>query len=349
MHRLDDPSFVRKNDPKGMIDLTEGFPAQCREAFSIAKAFDFPDNLRHCKSICVAGLGGSAAGGDFLRALMDESGSTNVVVWRDYGLPSWVDNETLVIACSYSGNTEETLSAVKTAKERGSKLLAITSGGELESLGFPTCKIPGGQPPRTALGYLFVPLAIAAEALGYLPEQDFDSAFGLLDQCKELWGMESHFEENEAKRIAERLVGCVPLVYGSGTWGGLVANRWKGQLCENAKVLAFANCFPELNHNEIMGWEGSEKQNVLQWSVLVLESGDESQKMRKRIDVSCEILQSKAELRKVRPLGSSLLERMLSLIYLGDFVSIYLAALNDVDPETIDSINKLKAELSKVS
>jgi len=332
-----------------MIDLTEGFPAQCREAFSIANAFDFPNSLHDCKSICVAGLGGSAAGGDFLRALMDESGSTNVVVWRDYGLPSWVDKDTLVIACSYSGNTEETLSAAETAKERGSKLLAITSGGELETLGIPTCKIPGGQPPRTALGYLFVPLAVAAEKLGYLPKQDFDSAFSLLDHCKEIWGIAAGFDDNIAKRMAESLVGCVPLVYGSGTWGGLVANRWKGQLCENSKVLAFANCFPELNHNEIMGWEGSEKQNVLQWSVLVLESGDESQKMRKRIDVSCEILRPKAELCTVKPQGTSLLERMLSLIYLGDFVSIYLAALNEVDPETIDSINKLKAELAKIN
>lgn len=331
------------------MDLTEGFPAQCREALAISSAADLPDSLAGKQAICVAGLGGSAAGGDFLRALVDAAGSTPVVVWRDYGLPSWVGKDTLVMACSYSGNTEETLSAARMAKDRGCAVLAVTSGGELADMGFPTVAIPGGQPPRTALGYLFVPLAVAAEKLGYLPRQRYDTAFELLDACVTEWGSAAPIETNETKRIADALGGSVPIVYGSGSWAGLVANRWKGQLCENAKVLAFANTFPELNHNEIMGWELSGSQNVLQWVTIVLESGDETPKMRKRIDVSRELIRQKTELHTVKPRGNSLLERMLSLAFFGDFVSIYLAALNDVDPETIDSINKLKAELSKVS
>lgn len=349
MHKLDDPLFVRKSDPKGMYDLAMGFPAQCREALSIARSVDLPDSLKGKKAIVVAGMGGSAAGGDFLRALMEADARVPVVVLRDYGLPNWADQDVLVIACSYSGNTEETLSAARLAKERGCAVLAVTSGGELAAMGFPTITIPGGFPPRMALGYLFVPLLSSAAQLGYLEDGDATSAFDLLDSCASEWNVERGIENNEAKRLADSLYGCVPLIYGVGSWAGLVANRWKGQLCENAKVLAFANAFPELNHNEIMGWELSDKQNVLQWSVVVLESGDETAKMRRRVDVTCDIIRGKTELHTIRPRGNRLLERILSLTYFGDFASLFLAALYEVDPHSIDSINRLKSELAKIN
>lgn len=349
MHKLDDPSFVRKNDSKGMYDLALAFPAQCREAFLISQAADVPDFLKEKKAIVVAGMGGSAAGGDFLRAVMESHAKVPVIVWRDYGLPNWVDSDVLVIACSYSGNTEETLSAAHAAKDKRCPVLAVTSGGELGTMGFPTIMIPGGFPPRMALGYLFVPLIVSASRLGYLSKLDWNALFDFLELSAQEWHIEKPIKENDAKRLADSLFGCVPLIYGVGSWAGLVANRWKGQLCENAKVLAFANAFPELNHNEIMGWELSHKQNVLQWSVVVLESGEETAKMRRRVDVTCEIIRPKTELHTVQPRGSSLIEKLLSLTYFGDFVSLYLAALNEVDPHSIDSINTLKSELAKIN
>jgi glucose/mannose-6-phosphate isomerase len=348
--RLDDPAFVAKHDPKGMMRLCMGFPAQCREAFSIARDADLGQGLSGKPQVVVTGMGGSAAGGDFLKALFDSCSTASCVVVRDYDLPSFVGPNTLVIACSYSGNTEETLSATKQAIDRGCKLLAVTSGGEMaelsESQGFPRIIIPGGQPPRTALGYLFIPLVCASVALGYLPEQDFQGAFLELDRCAKEWGVDSKYTSNQTKTLAAYLFGRVPLLYGLGPWQGIVANRWKGQINENAKIMAFANVFPELNHNEIVGWGHADKQNAAHWATVFLESGLESTRMQTRARVTRDIIQHKAETFTVTSRGETLLSKLLTLTYFGDFVSLYLAALYETDPEEIESINRLKKELA---
>ncbi len=351
MSHLDDPSFVAKNDPKGMMALAEQFPDQCRRALSLASQLQLPHELSDCEQVVVLGMGGSAAGGDYLRELLHEKGTVPCIVCRDYTIPAFVSPKTLVIACSYSGATEETVSAVRCAMDQGAQIMAVTSGGELADLceenGYPCVKIPGGQPPRTALGYLFVPIAYACVMLGYLPEQDFDGAFRLLETCRSDWMVKTESKSNPTKLLAMSLYGKPILLYGLGGWQSVVASRWKGQINENAKNMAFWHAFPELCHNEIMGWTLADKQGVDRWAVVILASGDESLRMRLRADVVRELIGSKTDLHEVHSVGSDLLSRMLSLTYFGDFVSLYLAALNEVDPETIYSINILKKRLSQ--
>lgn len=348
---LDDLAYVTRLDPKGMYDLTVEFPNQCRRALEIARSVRVP--RVDVRSVILTGLGGSAAGGDFVKALFDAYGSVPFVVNRDYHLPAWAGESTLVIGSSYSGNTEETLSAYADAQAVNAKRLVVTSGGKLadaaSSEGTAVIRIPGGQPPRTALGFMLIPVIQACESLGLIPAQDYAAAFSLLDRCVSDWGVETPLDRNPAKKLALELKGAVSVLYGLGSWQAIVANRWKGQINENAKNMTFANAFPELNHNEILGWVKANEQGVGRWVCVVLEDGTESAKMQARRDVTSRLIADVATTHRVQAKGTSLLERMLSLVLLGDFVSLYLAALNGVDPENIDSINVLKDELSRVS
>ncbi|MFQ3668977.1 MAG: SIS domain-containing protein, partial [Fimbriimonadaceae bacterium] len=167
-------------------------------------------------------------------------------------------------------------------------------------------------------------------------------------KCVQDWGVETPFDANPAKQLAAALKGSVSVLYGLGSYQAVVANRWKGQINENAKNLTFANAFPELNHNEILGWVKAKDQGVGRWVAVILEDGRESAKMKERARVTTELISGVCEVHRVKARGESLLERMLSLTLFGDFVSLYLAALNDVDPENIDSINVLKKALAAV-
>lgn len=350
-HTLDDPNFVTRFDPKGMYDLTVGFPAQVQTALDRAWATVFPDRAKPV-NVILTGLGGSAAGGDFTRALFEYQSTVPFVVNRDYQLPNWAGKDTLVFATSYSGNTEETLAAYDDAKRKGCPVICVTSGGKLLDLaaadGYPCVKIPSGQPPRTALGFLFAPVVVACEKAGLLPDQDWAQAIVTLQGCANDWGVSVPFESNPAKQLAQALYGKLSVIYGLGFWQGLVAGRWKGQICENAKNMTFAHTYPELCHNEVLGWVEADKQGVESWVSIVLQDGTESAKMKKRAEVVAGLIKDTAETHYVTARGNNLLDRMLSLTFFGDFVSIYLAALNGVDPENIDSINILKSELAQV-
>ncbi len=352
-HPLDDREYVLRLDPKGMYGLTCAFPDQCRAALEVAKLPKLAPFRGKPDCVVLTGLGGSAAGGDLVRALVEAEGSVPFLVNRDYSLPHYVGENALVVACSYSGNTEETLAAYAHAVQKGASRAVVTSGGVLAELAsgdpsVPIFLIPGGQPPRTALGYLFVPVLYACERWGFVPPQNYGAAFDLLEACVRKWGVEVPFAENPAKQLAAALHGKVALLYGLGGWQGSVAYRWKGQIGENAKNMAFSHSFPELNHNEILAWVGAQSQGVRQWSVVILEDGLESPKMQARAKVTSELIADRAEVHRVRAEGRTLLERVLSLTLFGDFVSLYLAALNGVDPENIDWINHLKGELAKV-
>jgi len=351
-HVLDDPGFVTRLDPKGIYGLAADFPNQCRRALDIAQAASLPDLSDRPRLAVLTGMGGSAAGGDLIRALFEANGAVPFLVNRDYTLPNCVGLGDLVFCASYSGNTEETLSAYDVARRDGARIVAITSGGELAAKatadGQGVIEIPGGQPPRTALGYMFIPVLVACEGFGLLPAQNYASAFGILDKCLSSWGSDVPMAQNPAKQIAASIHGKLTMLYGLGSYQAIVANRWKGQINENAKNMAFANGFPELNHNEILGWMRASQQGVSFCAGIVLEDGTESEKMKARDRVTEEIIGPSTPFHHVQALGENLLERMLSLVYFGDFLSLYLAALNGVDPENIDSINFLKSELTKV-
>lgn len=352
-HSLDSRDFVTRLDPKGMLPLTEAFGDQCRRALEIARGVAMPTLSNRPNLVMLTGLGGSAVGGDFVKALFDAHGTTPFVVNRDYHLPHYVGLGDVVFATSYSGNTEETLSAYADAKKAGAKIIVVTSGGKLAQLaqenGDTLIQIPGGQPPRTALGFMLIPVLVACEGLKLLPAQDYMAAFDALDRLvKEDVGVDIPFESNQAKQLAAELQGAVSVIYGLGSWQAIVANRWKGQINENSKNMTFANAFPELNHNEILGWVKADAQGVAKWVGVLLEDGSESAKMKTRAKVTEGLIGSTAKFHHVQAKGDALLERMLTLVLFGDFVSLYLAALNEVDPENIDAINVLKTELSKV-
>jgi glucose/mannose-6-phosphate isomerase len=350
-NQLDDLDFVTRLDPKGMYRLTTEFPDQCRKALEIGRAAQLSDLALKSRLVVLTGLGGSAAGGDITRAIFEAHGGIPFIVNRDYHLPTFVGVGDIVFCCSYSGNTEETLSAYDSAKRLGAKIIVVTSGGKLAERATADenvlITIPGGQPPRTALGFMAVPVIVACERLSLIPVQDYEAAFSLLESCVSKWSVESS-TDSTPKEIARALYGAVGILYGLGSWQGLVANRWKGQINENAKNMAFANSFPELNHNEILGWVKANEQGVAKWVGVVLEDGTESEKMKARAKVTADLVKDVCQFHTARAKGTSLLERTLSLTLLGDFVSLYLAALNGVDPENIDSINTLKAELASV-
>lgn len=348
--RLDNPAFVTSRDPKGMYGLAIGFPEQCRAALRIAEATPVELDARGVRQVVLTGLGGSAAGGDFARALFEAEAKVPFSVNRDYLLPGYVGSDTLVFATSYSGNTEETLSAYADARRRGARIVAVTSGGELARRaaadGVPVITIPGGQPPRTAMGFMLVPVLATATRLGLLPPQDITGAAGAAEAASRSWLAESPATANEAKRLALALSGAVGVLYGLGGWQTVVAGRWKGQVNENAKQHVFVHALPEMNHNEILGWEGTHRQGVTRWVTLLLEDGTESDRMKLRAKVTLGLVARAGEVHRVRATGTTLLARMLSLALLGDFVSLYLAALNEEDPWTIVSIDRIKQALT---
>ncbi len=348
---LDDRSVVTELDPDGMLKLVEEFPDQCRKALAIAEDVSLKQLERRPNMVVVAGMGGSAAGGDFVRALFEDHGTVPLIVNRDYGLPSFVGVGDIVFCTSYSGNTEETLAAYADAKKCGAKVIAVTSGGKLKEQaladGFVVYTVPGGQPPRTALGFMLIPVIVACQRMKLIHEQDIRGAIDLLEKSRADWTVEA--TGNSAKQLAVKLKGTLPIIYGLGTWQGLIANRWRSQINENAKMLTFFNTFPELNHNEILGWHDAANQGVAKFTGVILEDGLETEKMKVRASVTEKLIGGICEFNHVQARGETLLQKMLTLAYFGDFVSIYLARLNGVDPETIEAINKLKEALSKVS
>jgi len=352
MHDLDSRDFVLRHDPKGMFGLFEAVPDQCRRARKIAEEAEIAPLRDRPNVVGLTGLGGSAAGGDFARALFEAQGAVPFFVNRDYHLPHFVGLGDVVFCASYSGDTEETLSAYADAKRAGARIIAVTSGGQLGEMakgdGQTVITVPGGQPPRSALGFMLIPMLVACVRLKLLPSIPFDQVFDGMERTIRSIAVEVEVEGNRAKKLAQAIHGGIPVIYGLGSWQAVVANRWKGQINENAKNLCFTNVYPELNHNEVLGWIGAPEQGARKWVGIRLEDGTESAKMKARASVTEGLISSAVDFHTVAGQGESLLEKMLSLASYGDFVSLYLAALNAVDPETIEYIDRLKAELAKV-
>lgn len=349
---LDQLTDYGQLDPSGMGEWIEDLPQQCQQARRLALDFALPA-FGEIRQVVILGMGGSAIGGDLLRVLLERETKTPFFVNRAYDLPGFVGPETLVIASSYSGNTEETLAGYQEAKGRGAKLLAITTGGKLaqkaEADGVGTIFIPGGLSPRAALGYSFVPLLITAWRLGLCSDKsrELEATIRSLKDLRGRYGKEAPTEQNLAKQLARKVYGRIPLFYGVSGYRSVVATRLKGQINENAKNLAFYNVFPELNHNELVGWE--EPALTRQIEVLVLRDKNESARIRTRIQVTEDIIRPRAsEIVELWAEGESELERMFSLIYLGDYLSYYLALLNQIDPAPVKVIDRLKGELAKL-
>lgn len=345
-----DRTEIAKFDQQGMLDRILDFPQQLQDALSLSKSANFSLPGKHIRNICVSGMGGSAIGGDIVGSYLSGVLKIPFAVNRFYQLPNYIDANSLVITCSYSGNTEETLSAYDDAVDRKAQIVCVSSGGTLAnkaaSNGHPIFSVPSGFPPRSALGYLIVPILYSLHFAGLSedPEADILETIDLLGQLAEEYHPDKR--NNLAKEISCSLKYKIPLIYVSVSGFEAVAWRWKGQLSENSKVMAFCNVFPELNHNEIMGWGPNAELNR-KYQVVYLRDRDDHNRVKKRMQISKSIIEEYTNsIVEVESRGNSLLTRIFSLIFLGDMVSLYLAILNQVDPTSIKNIDFLKQELT---
>lgn len=348
---LDNVRELSNLDSMGMLEAAWKLPEQCAEAWSLAQDTPLPET-RDWRQVVVTGLGGSAIGGDLLRVFAGAKLDLPVMVNRDYLLPRFVDENTLVFAVSYSGNTEETLSAYAAARERGAALVAFTTGGELgrraASDGLPLIRVPGGIAPRSATGYLFLPMVAMLERMGLFSgmRAEVDGTITHLQELRSRYGPATPTRDNPAKQLAKNLERRLPVIWGSSGTTEVVAQRWKGQFNENAKAPAYWNLFPELNHNEVVGFEQPEEVLSRMW-LIVLQDADDHPRVRLRMQITREMVRKAAGLTEVHASGPSGLARVFSLIYLGDYASMYLAALAGIDPGPVRVIDFLKGELAK--
>jgi glucose/mannose-6-phosphate isomerase len=352
LDNLADRGVFERLDPHDMMGLVLRFPRQCREAAALH--FEGGVRLAGISRIVLTGMGGSAIGGEFARCVLDDCGTIPLIVNRDYVLPAWVGPDTLVICASYSGNTEETLAAYCAARSAGAPICAITSGGALRAAatedGYPLAIVPGGQPPRSAAGYMFLPLLNLFREIGVISSDlrsDLDEMFGVLGGIAARLGPSVPTVDNPAKQMAAALHGRLPVVYGSQGYRGAVAMRWKGQFNENAKQAAFANVLPEQNHIEALAWVTAQRQ-ASNWSMVLLRDRTEPERIARRVELTRELTGPDTECHEVWAEGKSLLARMFSLIYFADFMTVYLAYLNGVCPTDMASLDYLKTELARI-
>jgi glucose/mannose-6-phosphate isomerase len=349
------PKQLQKLDPEKMYENIVTFPEQLQKGFNIPVIGDISVlSSTETKNIVVAGMGGSAIGGDLLRTYLASELAVPMYINRNYSLPKFVDHSTLFIASSYSGNTEETLAAFDEAKKRGCKIFIVTTGGKLGaeamSGGYPHVIVPGGLQPRAALGYSFGPLLNFLGQAGFVQNQSslIEEACSLLMTRRKKLAINTPEHGNEAKKAATLIKNKIAIIYAGADYYDVVATRIKGQICENAKNLSFANVCPEFNHNEIVGYEFP-KSLVTKLAVIFLTGPADSVGVTNRFKIIHKILTEK----KVKSLflkasGSSRLTEMLSLVQLGDYIRYYLALANKTDPTPIHVINRLKTSLEKM-
>jgi glucose/mannose-6-phosphate isomerase len=300
--------------------------------------------------LLVCGMGGSAVGGDLAAAALGDRLTRPLVTVRGYELPSWATPSSVVLCASYSGNTEETLACYEAAGALGATRVAATTGGRLAEQarvdGVPVIGFPAGLQPRAAVAYGLVTTLEVAAFAGVSPRvrTEIDASSAALAELGSEWGPEAD-DGNLAKELAGRMLGACACIYGAGPTGA-TAYRWKTQINENAKVPAFAAELPEADHNEIVGWDGA--ASIGPFFALFLEDTDQHPRTRQRIELTEKLVAEHASgTAVVASRGSGPLDRLLSLVMLGDLVSIYLAVLREVDPTPVAVIDRLKEELSR--
>lgn len=351
---LDDPAALRRLDADGMLDRLHEFPEECGRALQMAGSFALPDRLRDAQQVVILGMGGSAIGGDLVASLAEPEARIPIYVYRGYRLPACVNKRTLVIASSYSGNTEETLASFRESIARGAMNIAITTGGKLKDMAsanaVPTFMYDYKSPPRAAFPYGFVTLLCFMRRLGFLESvgDGMEKIPTFLGEYAKTINELSIERQNVAKQVARFLCRKVAVIYGSELLSE-VAHRWKTQINENSKAWAVYETIPEMNHNSVVGYRfPSDMKEHL--SVVVLESPLLSTRIGMRVGVVKELLNGASiPVRSVAAAGELLIDQVMSLVLLGDYVSYYLAILNGTDPGPVAAIDYLKTQLAKTS
>lgn len=352
MISLNDAGEISRMDAGGMLAFLKGFPAHCRQGWELGRAWGDDAGALKPAALVVAGMGGSAIAGDMVCGLMSRELPFPAAVVRDYDLPGWVGSDAVVVCCSYSGETEETLSAYRDAERRGARVLVATSGGSLgeeaSSKRLPLLNIPGGMPPRAALGYSLFGLLGLVDSLGSAGslEDAARESFTVLEEAGRRLGPDEPEAANEAKEVAGEIFSGLPVVCTPGSHLSAVGFRWRTQLNENSKMAAYNCVFPELDHNEIVGW--AKPFNVEKAVAVFLRDESESDRMKLRVEITLELLQqSGLPVREVRVKTRNRMAAMAALSYFGDYVSVYAAFLRGFDPTPVDVIENLKKRLSE--
>jgi glucose/mannose-6-phosphate isomerase len=345
---LDRPDLLHAADPSDMLGTVAQMPRHCREAYEASRAMDLP-SAEGITNVTFCGMGGSAVAGDVVRAVFRDRMTVPVDVNRGHELPRYAGTHTLVMVSSYSGNTSETLSGFREALRRGCRVLAVTSGGtlavEAAEAGVPVVSVPGGLQPRAALGHLGFAWLGALEAMGLLPDlsDDVDETVTELAALVERLGPDVKTADNPAKALAMRIGDKVPVVWGAEGIGAVAAMRWKTQLNENGKVPAFWSAMSELDHNEVVGWTTPHGHL---FSLIALRHEGEHPEIARRFTLSYPIVRASGmDNAEVSAAGRSALARLMSLIIVGDFTSVYVALRHVVDPTPVDVLVQLKAAL----
>lgn len=340
-------------DPQDMFGAIYRFADQIQEAIGIGEQINLQNDYSACENIIVAGMGGSAIGGDVVKTIVNQELKIPFYVNRNYTLPHWVNEKTLVICSSYSGNTEESLSAYEDALKKGAMICGISTGGQLsekiKSKGFDLITIPGGLQPRAALAYSFVPMLYLLKKIGLISNSlinDLSNSIISLENKRDVSSVGD--ASNPIFKMAKDIYGMIPIIYGITDTTGVVALRWKGQLCENSKMLAYHNEIPEMNHNEIVGW-GNNPDLLSELSVIWLRDKNDNERVRARQDITKTLLNDINIMQhEVSAEGENNVERLLDLINYGDWLSYWCAILHNTDPSPVEKINKLKKALEEI-
>ena len=351
---LDDLDAIARLDTLDVLSVIEDLAGQCRAAWEIgtaARDLPSPDGI---DSIIVLGMGGSGASGDMVQSVVEPRFHFPFRVIKNYGpLPAWVGRNTLAFSISYSGNTEETLAATQDAHDRGARVVAISAGGLLAEAaaeyGIAHVTVPGGLQPRAALGFLSIPILAVLQQMGFLvrTEADVYETIEVLDRLGKLCHRSRSTRDNPAKALAKRLDGKVPVVYGSEGLTRTAAMRFKTDLNEYAKVPAFWNYLPELDHNEIEGWSGAGDVRE-HLAVVLLRDPEEHPRNSLRFEVTRRLIRPLvSDVVELRPEGTCALARLFSLVFVTQLASIYVGLARGVDPGPVDVLEALKTELSK--
>jgi len=326
-----------------MKELIQNFPQQLEEALQIAQSYKFKNPATPVDNILLTGLGGSGIGGSIVQNYVADKLKIPFTVNKDYALPKFVGSNTLVIVCSYSGNTEETLESMKQAIKAKAQVVCITSGGEVgaisETRGLDCILVPGGLPPRACIGYSIVQILTVLRRFKLLSQKvdgDIHASLELLkEQTKDI--------QKKAKAIAQKLNGKLPVIYAAANYEGL-AVRVRQQFNENGKILCWHNAIPEMNHNELVGWRQKDENKV----VLLLRNEDDYSRTQTRMEINKKVIKKYTpNIIELYSKGVSYWEHVFYFIHLTDWVSVFIADLNGNDATEVEVINELKGALAK--
>ena len=324
-----------------MRNLIESFPAQLEQALAIGNKARLKPAKNKIQNILITGLGGSGIGGSIVTELVAKECPVPISVNKNYEIPAYVDEHTLLIVSSYSGNTEETMTALGQAQKQGAEIAIITSGGQAHDIaqenGYNCIVVPGGNPPRSMLAFSLTQQFVLLNHYGFISNAFKASIQSFVDQLDQK-GMEA-----ETLEIAKKLEGTLPVIYAIDGFEG-VAVRFRQQLNENAKMLCWHAVVPEMNHNELVGWANGTNQ----MAVVYFRNETDFNRNQKRIEINKEIISRYTNrIHEIWSKGESNLERALYHIHYGDWISLHLSGINQVDVMEIEVIDHLKSELSK--